>query len=96
MYAVMRNYTGAGAKELFDLLEERKSDVEELIRSVMGFQAYTLMRTNDGGLSVTVCEDRAGTDESMERARNWIQENAPDLQAAAPAVSEGEVILQLG
>lgn len=96
MYAVLRNYTGAGAKELFDLLDERKSDVEELIRSVAGFRAYTLMRTDDGGLSVTVCEDRAGAEESMERARTWIQDNAPDLKAAAPAVSEGEVILQLG
>lgn len=96
MYAVLRNYTGAGAKELFDRLDERKSEVEELIRSVAGFRAYTLMRTNDGGLSVTVCDDRAGAEESMERARAWIQDNAPDLKAAAPAVSEGEVILQLG
>jgi hypothetical protein len=96
MYAVMRSYTGAGAKELFDLLEERKSEVEALIRSEAGFRAYTLMRTANGGLSVTVCDDRSGTDESMERARTWIQENASDLKAAAPTVSEGEVILQLG
>ena len=95
MYAVMRSYTGAGAKELFDLLEERKSEVEDLIRSVAGFRAYTLMRTDDGGLSLTVCDDSSGTDESMERARTWIQENAPGLKAAAPTVSEGEVILQL-
>ena len=28
MYAVVRTYSGAGAKELFNLLEQRKADVE--------------------------------------------------------------------
>ena len=28
MHAVVRNYSGAGAKQLFDVLEERKVDVE--------------------------------------------------------------------
>jgi hypothetical protein len=68
MHAVVRNYSGAGAKELFDLLEARKGEVESLIR---------------------------GTDESLQVARNWIQENAADLDTAAPSVSEGSVIVQL-
>ena len=32
MHAVMRTYSGQGAKELFDLLETRKPDIESLIR----------------------------------------------------------------
>ena len=28
MHAVVRTYSGAGAKQLFDLLEQRKADVE--------------------------------------------------------------------
>ncbi len=95
MHAVVRNYTGAGAKELFDLLEARKGEVESLIRSVTGFVAYSLIRTGEGGISVTVCQDKAGTDESLQVARNWIQENAADLDTAAPSVSEGSVIVQL-
>jgi restriction endonuclease Mrr len=95
MHAVVRNYSGTGAKELFDLLEARKGEVESLIRSVTGFVAYSLIRTGDGGISVTVCQDKAGTDESLQLAKNWIQENAVDLDTSAPSVSEGSVIVQL-
>lgn len=95
MHAVVRNYSGQGAKELFELLEQRKSDVEELIRSVSGFHAYTLIRTDDGGVTVTICQDKAGTDQSLQLARDWIQQNASNLGASPPVVSEGSVVLQL-
>ena len=31
MHAVVRNYSGKGAKELFDVLEKNKAEVERLI-----------------------------------------------------------------
>lgn len=95
MHAVIRNYSGSGAKELFDLLERRKSDVDNLMRSIEGFESYLLVRTTDGGTSVTVCQNRTGTDESVRRAKEWIATNASDIRASAPAVSEGPVIVQL-
>lgn len=95
MHAVVRTYSGQGAKELFELLEQRKSEVEELIRSVLGFHAYTLIRTDDGGVTVTVCQDKAGTDQSLQLARDWIQQNASNLGTSPPVVSEGSVVLQL-
>lgn len=95
MHAVIRTYSGPSAKKLFDLLEERKRDVESIIRPVKGFVSYSLLRTADGGASVTVCQDKAGTDESLRVARDWIQKNASSINASAPAVSEGSVILQL-
>jgi hypothetical protein len=95
MHAVVRSYSGTGAKELFDLLAQRKQDVESLIRGVTGFVSYTLVQTTDGGISVTVCQDKAGADESLQRAREWIQANASGTGVGAPSVSEGSVILQL-
>ncbi len=95
MHAVVRNYSGQGAKELFELLEQRKAEVESLIRSVSGFHAYSLIRTDDGGVTVTVCQDKTGTDESLQLARDWTQQNASDLGTSPPVVSEGSVILQL-
>ena len=83
------------AKELFDLLETRKQDVESLIRSIKGFVSYSLVRTGDGGITVTVCQDKAGTDESVQKAKDWIGQNASNIGASAPKVSEGPVILQL-
>lgn len=95
MHTVIRSYSGSGATSLFDVLEERKSEVEELIRAVNGFVSYSLLRTPDGGISVTTCQDKAGTDESIQLARNWIQEKASHLDVHPPAVSEGANILHL-
>ena len=95
MYAVVRNYSGAGAKKLFDLLEQRKADVEAVIKKVPGLMSYTLLRSGDGGVSVTVCKDKAGADESLKVARDWIQKNASNTGASPPTVMEGSVILQI-
>jgi hypothetical protein len=53
MYAVVRTYSGTGAKELFNLLEQRKAEVEALMRTVPGLVSYTLVRNQEG-----VCSDR--------------------------------------
>lgn len=94
MYAVVRTYSGKGAKDLFDVLEKRKADVESVIRPIKGFVSYTLARTAEGGFSVTVCQDKAGTDQSVQVAREWVARNAADTGAGAPNVSEGTVIIQ--
>ncbi len=95
MHAVVRNYSGKGAKELFDVLEKNKAEVERLIRGVKGFVSYSMVRTADGGFSVSVYQDKTGTDESIRVARDWISKNAGKTGAAAPTISEGTVILQL-
>ena len=95
MHAVVRDYSGSGAKELFDLLEERKEEVETLIRSVTGLVTYSAIRTDDGGVTVTVCQDKSGTDESIRIAREWIQENASDIGSSPPVVSEGSVMVNV-
>ena len=96
MHMVTRNYSGPGAKELFDLLEKRKSDVKEVIGAVHGIKSYAMTRTHDGGYTVTMCDDKAGTDDSVKVAAAWIKKNAPDLKVQAPVVAEGEVIQTLG
>ncbi len=96
MHAVVRTYSGQGAKELFDLLEQRKSEVEDVIGAVSGLKAYTMIRTADGGVTVTVCKDKAGADQSLQVARDWIQANASGLSTDPPSVSEGSVMVQIG
>ena len=93
MYTVVRSYSGKGGKELFDVIEKNKADVEKTMRSVKGLVSYTLVHTADGGFSVTVCDDKAGADESLQKARDWIAKNAAGAGAPAPKVSEGSVIL---
>ena len=93
MYTVVRNYSGSGAKALFDLLENKKSDIEATFKGIKGLITYTLARTGDGGITVTVCQDKAGADESVRVARDWIQKNIPNTGAAPPAITEGEVVV---
>ena len=95
MHAVVRSYSGDGAKQLFDVLEQRKVDVEATLRKVPGLVSYTLLRSGDGGMSVTVCKDKAGADESLRVARDWIQNNASNMHANPPVVSEGSVIVEI-
>jgi len=95
MHAVVRAYSGKGAKELFDVLEKRKADVEDVMRSVNGFVSYTLARSANGGYSVTVCQDKTGADESVQKAKDWVAKNAGDTGVGAPNVSDGTVLMHL-
>jgi ABC-type Fe3+-hydroxamate transport system substrate-binding protein len=92
---VTRTYSGPGAKELFDLLEKRKADVKEVMGDVPGIKSYAMVRTPEGGYTVTLCNGKAGTDDSVKVAAAWIRKNAPDLEVQPPVVAEGEVIQTL-
>ena len=94
MHIVIRLYSGEGAKELLDMLETRHAEVEEIMRGAPDFRSYTLLRTANGGASITACEDKDGTDWSSKLARQWISENAANLNIAAPNVAEGEVVYE--
>jgi hypothetical protein len=69
--------------------------LERLIRSIDGFVSFSLVRTAGGGFTVSVFRDKAGTDESVRVARDWISKNAGQIGAAPPTVAEGTVVLQV-
>ena len=95
MYAVIRSYSGTGASDLADLIAGRQAEVEGLLRSISGFVSWTLIRTENGSATITVCQNKEGTDESMQLAREWIQENASELNVDPPSVSEGPAPLHV-
>src|SRR5665213_1076707 len=94
MHAVTRSYSGKGAKELFDVLEKNKPEIRKVMRSIKGFVSYSLVRTEDGGFSISVYRTKARADESVQAAKDWIKQNAADAGARAPKISEGTIILQ--
>ncbi len=94
MYVVVRSYSGQGASELFDLIEQNEEEIRELITGVPGFVTYAAFRSGDDGTTVTVCQDKAGTDESSKRAADWIKENASGTAVSPPEITEGSTILQ--
>src|SRR6476620_10663639 len=93
VHTVVRTYSGQGASELFDLLGQREADVKALIGGVPGFVTYAAVRGGDGGVTMTVCEDRAGADESSRRAADWVKENL-SAPGGPPVITQGETVLQ--
>lgn len=89
MFTVIQNYTGAPG--LADDLKKRSKDIEAEIGSVPGFISYYLAKTTDGIASVTLCENKAGCDESTKRAANWLKKTMPSLKIGAPEIISGEL-----
>jgi hypothetical protein len=92
MYAVVRTYSRQGASELFDQLEQRNEEVNDLIGGVPGFVSYTAFRSGEGGSTVTVCQDKTGTDESSRRAAEWVKEHV-GATANPPVITEGSTVV---
>lgn len=95
MHAAMRDWSGTGAKKLFNLLGKKTAEVKEVMMPIKGFVSYSLVRTARGGFSIIICQDKAGTDDSILAARDWIAKNARDTGGPPPTVSEGPVSLRL-
>lgn len=92
MYVVIRTYEQAGA--LADAMQVRQQEVTDLIRGVPGFVAYYATRLGDSLTTVTVCESRAGTQESTRVAGEWVKRNVTGASIGAPQIAEGETFLQ--
>ena len=67
--------------------------MKELISGVPGFVSYEAARVSGGGVTVTICEDKTGTDESSRRAAEWVKANMSH-PGGAPTITEGDTILQ--
>jgi len=89
-YVVIRHYQDASA--LIDGLEQRRDDIERLVRGIPGFIVYNLVRSEGGGFSISVFDDRKGADESVQVARDFVRENFPGV-SGPPQVIEGEAII---
>ena len=58
-----------------------------------GFVSYAALPSSVGGTTVTVCEEKNGTDESSRRAAEWVKENV-NATVTPPQITEGNAVLQ--
>jgi hypothetical protein len=93
MYVVVRRYTGASA--LVDAMIQREQEVRDLIGAVPGFRAYYAARTGDAGgvATITICDTKEGTDESVRRAADWVRANMSGASISPPEITEGETYI---
>lgn len=91
MFASVRTYADPS---LAAALAARRDEVRSAISVVPGFRAYYLVAAGNETVSVTVCDDQAGAEESNRVAAEWLRQNLPELGGgAAPTVSAGPVVI---
>ena len=91
MYATVRIY--AGHRGLADALVDNESEVKRIISEIDGFEAYYLVRTAEGAVSISVYENETGAEESNRAAAAWIGENLAEFAGATPQVAAGGVVI---
>lgn len=92
MHVVVRKYANAGA--LGDALAQRHQEVRDIIGTIPGFVAYYAVRNGDTVATISVFQDRQGTQESTRRAGEWVRQNVPGGTTGNPEVTEGETFIQ--
>ena len=95
MHTVVRTYSGNGAAETIDLVIAHKCDVKKLMQSVKGFVAYTAIKTEDGGFTVTVSKTEKASEAITAKAREWVVANAKHLKAKPAKVMGGKVSMSI-
>ena len=93
MFASIRKYNEAPA--FADDLVKRQEEIKAVLRPIRGLHAYYLVKTNDGVISMTVCHDRAGAEESNRVASTWLKDKLPTFATRPPEITTGEVRIQL-
>ena len=90
MHATIRRWNGAS--KLIAEMERRAQEVENVISSTPGFVAYHAVKSGDTLISITVCQDKNGTDEATRRSRQWVRDNLPAEASAglSPEITDGE------
>lgn len=96
MHAVIRAYTGPNAAQFIDALDRRTDELAQLFTSIDGFVSYTLARTGEGGVSVSVYQTKAGADESSRRAAFLVETSMDPELRVTPTISDGPVLLHRG
>ncbi|MET9730187.1 hypothetical protein ABZZ79_05770 [Streptomyces sp. NPDC006458] len=91
MYAVVRRYEG-----VTDPAEAGRRVNDEfvpLLQEVPGFVAYYWVDAGNGVMvSTGVFQDRAGAEESTDRARQYVQDRLASLLPQPPQITAGDVV----
>jgi len=93
MFASIRKYSSAPT--LADELSKKQDEIKAAFKPIAGFHSYYLMKTGDGAVSVTLCENRSGADESNRVEATWLKDKFPTFASRPPEITIGEVRVEL-
>jgi len=92
-HAVVRIYNSG---PVLDVAREQGTRIVDVMRDVAGLQLYSISgdAASATSVTITVCDDKAGTDESLKRAAALVKELLPDANVAPPRVLSGELVVR--
>jgi hypothetical protein len=91
MFAVMRHYH-FDAKNSAEIDRQIREGFVPLIKKAKGFVRYYWLDTGEGvGASISVYKDKAGADESVRLAAQFIRDHMSKLITQKPEIIEGPV-----
>ena len=91
MYAVIRHYLfkAEDSEKINQLIQD---EFVPLLRKANGFVSYNWLDTGAGeGASLSVFQDKAGADESIRLAADFVKTSMSELLSQKPEVIEGPV-----
>ena len=91
MFAVIRHYH-FNAKDGAEIDRRIREEFVPIIKKTKGFVRYYWLDTGTGeGASLSVFNDKAGADESVRLAAEYVKERLSNLLTQKPEVIEGPV-----
>jgi len=93
MFASIRKYNSAPT--LADEFSKKQDEIKSVLKPIAGFHAYYLMKTGDGAVSITVCENRTGAEESNRVEATWLKDKLPTFATRPPEITTGELRIHL-
>jgi len=97
MYAIIRRYslkTAQNQKTVDDLKRRLDEGFLPKVQDVQGFHGYYAMNVGGKGLvTITVCDDKAGADESTRRAAEFVKNDPLKDQLGSPEIIEGDLLI---
>jgi quinol monooxygenase YgiN len=92
MFAVIRHYH-FDPKNSAEIDRKVREGFVPLIRKAKGFVRYYWLDTGKGeGASFGVFRDKAGADESVQLAADFVREHLSQLMISKPEIIEGRVV----
>ncbi|PYL12791.1 MAG: hypothetical protein DMF48_01495 [Verrucomicrobia bacterium] len=91
MFAVIRHYH-FNPKDGGEIDRRIREDFVPIVKKAKGFVRYYWLDTGKGeGASVSVFEDKAGADESVRLAADYVQEHLSKFIIQKPEIIEGPI-----
>jgi hypothetical protein len=88
--AIRRYQTDPGSVD--EVMRSAEEGFIPIIKDASGFLAYYALAAGEGVIAtVSVFEDKAGAEESISMAADWIRQNMASLLPNPPEITAGEV-----